>query len=183
MSRVIPRRFLFALGLLAALAAGQWARAQFVHEWFRWLKPRVAIGGTASGNDKPATAYVIELNGYGLAFKRFDCWMRTADAFGFQVLRAPPGQVRWSQVPLRLGRLAFNGSAGSVDNNPFVVVPYWAICVAGAAPAVGWTLRERRRRRRADTLHCRACGYDLRATPQRCPECGRENDMVTSMAR
>jgi hypothetical protein len=115
---------------------------------------------------------VIELNGYGLAFKRFDCWMRTADAFGFQVLRAPPGQVRWSQVPLRLGRLAFNGSTGSVDNNPFVVVPYWAICVAGAAPVVGWTLRERRRRRRADTLHCRACGYDLRATPQRCPECG-----------
>jgi hypothetical protein len=167
------RRLLFTIGvLLAVLSAGQWARAQFVHEWFRWLKPRVALGGGASGTDKPATAYVIELNGYGLALKRFDCWMRTSEPFAFEVLRAPPRRVRWSQVPLRLTRLAFNGSTGSVDNNPFVVVPYWAICVMGAGPMAAWMVLERRRRRRADTLHCRACGYDLRATPERCPECG-----------
>lgn len=57
-------------------------------------------------------------------------------------------------------------------------VPYWALIVAGTALPVGrlawvglgWN-RRRRSRRRAAGL-CTDCGYDLRATPGRCPECG-----------
>ena len=55
-------------------------------------------------------------------------------------------------------------------------VPYW---VAGAAlllPALCGLLarcaRHRRRRGRSSSGRCTACGYDLRATPGRCPECG-----------
>ena len=52
------------------------------------------------------------------------------------------------------------------------VVPYWALALPPAA-AAAWAVRaERRRRRRANAGQCLRCGYDLRATPRRCPECG-----------
>ncbi|HEY2589363.1 MAG TPA: hypothetical protein VGI81_26695 [Tepidisphaeraceae bacterium] len=56
-----------------------------------------------------------------------------------------------------------------------VAVPYWAIVgLLLVAPAVGGTRWHRRRRppRRVGEGRCSKCGYDMRATPNRCPECG-----------
>ena len=55
-----------------------------------------------------------------------------------------------------------------------VRVPHWALVLATAAPAIagfGLVTRAVRRRRRKRGL-CERCGYDLRATKDRCPECG-----------
>lgn len=51
-------------------------------------------------------------------------------------------------------------------------VPHWAMAiVAGIGPTL--TFRKWRKRRASFTSnHCTRCGYDLRATPERCPECG-----------
>jgi hypothetical protein len=55
-------------------------------------------------------------------------------------------------------------------------VPYWVIVAvggAGFAARVGASAMGRRRQRRLHRLGlCPACGYDLRASPGRCPECG-----------
>jgi hypothetical protein len=56
-----------------------------------------------------------------------------------------------------------------------VTLPYWFITLSCAiAPATA--LRRLRRRmvegRLRQSGRCKTCGYDLRATPNRCPECG-----------
>jgi hypothetical protein len=79
-----------------------------------------------------------------------------------------PGSFRW------LRRLGFSDYVFQVPGYRMrtVGVPFWLFVLLPSlalAPALrrGW-VRQRRKRRG----HCLNCGYDLRASAQRCPECG-----------
>jgi hypothetical protein len=59
----------------------------------------------------------------------------------------------------------------SVDYRWFIFPAWLPTCLFAALPLsrLGLSIRHRRRIREG---HCRQCGYDLRATRHRCPECG-----------
>lgn len=53
-----------------------------------------------------------------------------------------------------------------------VTVPHWALLLVLLTPVALWLQSELRRQRRRSLMQCRNCGYDLRASSVRCPECG-----------
>lgn len=53
-----------------------------------------------------------------------------------------------------------------------IVLPSWLLLMLFAALPTWWFPRALREHRRLRAGLCRRCGYDLRATPERCPECG-----------
>jgi hypothetical protein len=84
-----------------------------------------------------------------------------------QSAEPPPGLWR------RLGFGYFTTfSKSQFDDARRASVPYWLpVSIFAVMPAVA-AARHLRRARRLHSGLCPRCGYDLRATPHRCPECG-----------
>ena len=108
----------------------------------RWSPPALRHRVSAPPGPYPVTPHVL-----------VGCWLR-AGGGGFQLLAAadrsdPHAVWEWS-----------------------FTAPYWALAAAAGLPAGLGFCRGLRRSRRIRRGLSPACGYDLRATPDRCPECG-----------
>ena len=102
-----------------------------------------------------------------------------AAGWRFQALRNPSGGSAAESIE-STGGLAANRwlPARAFAPGPtfhglrLVVVPCWVPALVTAVLPVAWLAGRVRRRRRRMLSLCPTCGYDLRATPERCPECG-----------
>ena len=82
--------------------------------------------------------------------------------------RFGPGEAAQG-IPVPPSRMVFDSTVWRVR------VEYWLPAVLLGLPPAAWVDRWRRLRRRAAVRaagRCGGCGYDLRASPDRCPECG-----------
>ena len=53
-----------------------------------------------------------------------------------------------------------------------ILLPYWLIASLLTVLPIAWARMRWRAHRRMRSGLCAGCGYDLRASPERCPECG-----------
>ena len=53
-----------------------------------------------------------------------------------------------------------------------VAFPLWSVIALASTLPIAWCVQRGRGRRRVGTGLCLACGYDLRASFDKCPECG-----------
>jgi hypothetical protein len=75
------------------------------------------------------------------------------------------GVQRWK--PVRSATFSFQQHTAH-----WLIIPHWFLVTLFAIPPLLRFRAWRRHRRRATAGTCAKCGYDLRATPERCPECG-----------
>ncbi|MDB5357412.1 MAG: hypothetical protein JWN24_3865 [Phycisphaerales bacterium] len=103
---------------------------------------------------------------------------------GWSHMSAPTGTPTWHLIPRRMPgdrfvALGFEWSfadamapSAYAPRRVFMLgVPYYFVGLPACLPPIGW-LRRKVRNRSVTFNVCRHCGYDLRATPERCPECG-----------
>lgn len=184
--------FLSALSLLLCVASALlWVRSHIINDTFWWGR----VSHNPDGQDSVMLYIRCDWGGFCVARTGGHYPKEFLDAHPNN--RSPEGPFRgrrsWSAsavypyqgrragAPVAFRVAGFELTTGLRPNSkdPFrrhtaaMVVPIWALTVLTALPpAVSLVRRLRRRPLPAGTRPCPRCNYDLRATPDRCPECG-----------
>ena len=168
------RRGVFTLAsalslLLCVAAAVLWVRSgrtldMVGYHWWRYTGHEYGFGFTSGRG-----GLQIEWSHYRQSVpperdRRWTHFVRLNPAYAGTL----PGRSPWHH-PFSFDRY---GSSTGADQVSELVLPIWTFLFGFAILPTLWLFALLRTRRRAQSFHCSKCGYDLRATPDRCPECG-----------
>jgi hypothetical protein len=182
MLRRVKLATIIVLSLLAAATVALWMRSHWTYDAFAWSR------WWYTGRQYDGVMYQCEwargVGGFSVyrltAFpaapgsRRSDGWSRSsgsADDFDVKT------DTRWRRLGFGMldsGPSSVGNVGGATVSYRTWWVPLWFLTLLLASPLVisfvtSRPLRARRRRARGE---CVTCGYDLRSSPERCPECG-----------
>jgi hypothetical protein len=192
MRRVARRVFGYLLIVAAAfsamvcvVSAALWVRGYFVGDSFRYRQQPDATADSVTRTD-----YVLASSRgrLGLAMTSMSnvAWQQQARALTWGRDR-PPNPISVTN-PTPFGRMGFQfvSDAVPLGGDSFVMVigiiaPSWFVVgITAVPPGLSYLLWRCRRRMqlRLESGQCVRCGYDLRESPGRCPECGTPSTAV-----
>jgi len=183
---------IFFLAAVFTAALGLWICSYFVVQDLTWLDPKGPSIGMASSRGTIGLYWSLEPYPYmenarllytasGPVMHPIELWWWGREESG----SAPPSARRDPVWRWNLGSFAYQvrwHKAWSEKHRQIefttvearlLVIPNWFVCLVTAPLPARWFyvhFRQRKRRRRGLCLHC---GYDLRASKDRCPECGK----------
>lgn len=188
---MIHRLFTFAsaLSLLLFLATTVlWVRSRFADDW-----REVTYGFGTPGRPREI-AFQVDSCRDGLdifvsseatsdpeeSFRLDPSGWESSGYFGM------PASESFSPLPRRscLGLKVYRKTTNSALTRALLftaLLPHWLLVFGSAALPASMFVRRRRRIRRRQMGRCPTCNYDLRASVDRCPECGTPMPMCTDV--
>lgn len=161
------RVFKFAALVSSLLCLGTvvlWVRAQFVSDWAQRIYD-VQSAPDRYGNGR-AVCFTVATTPSRLKIARWLCVLPFREGAGYRRRAVKSGEEGW-EFPQFVGWIGREGA--NTNHQEWISLPFWFLTLMFAAVSIAaygpW-------RWRAKPGCCPKCNYDLRATPDRCPECG-----------
>ena len=160
---------LTVLSLLLALASAVlWVRSYWRADRMDWTRP------FDPATERPFIGLASSRGGVTIHFGVFSSgprsrWVKSGwdwDTYAHSPIVWPAKNVA------NRGGFGLRSGANAFGRRGVVVFPAWLPTGVFAVLPLVRGASFVRRRRRVREGHCEKCGYDLRATPERCPECG-----------
>jgi hypothetical protein len=99
-------------------------------------------------------------------------WLQLPRSFDLQLPAASTVQKLGFVLSRQSTTWRISNTGRITMSNLVVILPDWFLCPLTALLPIRWFIVDRTRRNRKRLGRCNQCGFDLRATPDRCPECG-----------
>jgi hypothetical protein len=171
----VKRRIFNAIAVVSALlcvaTVALWIQSCFIHEKIVWHSGSNTWG--VVNCDGRLQLKKMETRSVPSGYQRWDGSMRgNWEGDGDVIEERRAFGIGWHR-----GGVPFQGSTVAPPPRfsfqyESLALPYWFITLAFAVVPARSSLRAARRAWLTRHGRCGDCGYDLRATPERCPECG-----------